>query len=504
MDVFSQALSNLLSIQTLLFVLGGVAVGIAIGALPGLTATMGVALLLPLTFGMEAQNGILMLLGIYAGAIYGGSITAILLKTPGTPAAAATVLDGYALASKGEPGRALGISTFSSTIGGVISALLLMFVSPFLAKFALKFGATEYCALAVFGISIIASISGKSILKGLIAGGIGLALSTIGLDPINATPRFTFGSINLYSGFSFVPVMIGLFAMSQVLLMLEGEMTSEKFDTKKIKRVFPTWADIRQILPTVIRSGIIGTFIGSIPGAGTDIGAFVSYNEAKRWSKHKEEFGNGAIEGIAAPEAGNNGVTGGAMIPLLTLGIPGDAVAAIMLGALTIQGLQPGPLLFTNNGVMMYTIFIGFLLANVCLMILGMSGIRLFTKITQIPRFILMPVIMLLCIVGSFAINNSMFDVYVMFGAGILGFFMTKIEIPTSPLILALILGSMAESNFRRSLLLFNGSFSQFLTRPITVFFLAAALITLFTPMIGRAIKLAKSKKNIPQNEENV
>jgi putative tricarboxylic transport membrane protein len=271
---------------------------------------------------------------------------------------------------------------------------------------------------------------------------------------------------------------------------------------QKIKHVFPSRADIKLILPTVIRSGLIGTFIGSIPGAGTDIGAFVSYNEAKRWSKHKEEFGEGAIEGIAAPEAGNNGVTGGAMIPLLTLGIPGDAVAAIMLGALTIQGLQPGPLLFTNNAVMMYTIFIGFLLANICLMILGMSGIRLFTKITQIPRFILMPIIMVLCIVGSYAINNSMFDVYVMFIAGIVGFFMIKVDIPTSPLILALILGSMAESNFRRSLLLFSGSYSQFVTRPISVFFLAAAVLTLLTPILSKVVKSVKAQRHAEKKGE--
>lgn len=486
MDNLLAALHNLASLATVIYISGGVLCGIVIGALPGLTATMGVALLLPFTFGMSAQNGILMLLGIYAGAIYGGSITAILLKTPGTPAAAATVLDGYTMAEKGEPGRALGISTFSSSIGGVISAIMLMCVSPLLAKFALKFGAQEYFALSLFGISIIASISGKSIIKGLIAGVIGLALSCIGLDPITAMPRFTFGSIHLYSGLSFVPVMIGLFALSQVFCMLDDGVKNSKYDVTRIKRVFPRREDIRKILPDVFRSGFIGCFIGAIPGAGTDIGAFVSYNEAKRWSKHPEDFGSGIPEGIAAPEAGNNGVTGGAMIPLLTLGIPGDAVAAVMLGALTIQGLQPGPLLYSRNGPLMYTIFLGFLLANLGILLFGMLGIRLFTKITMVPKQLLMPAITVLCIVGSFALNNSMFDVYVMIGSGIVGYFFQKAEIPTSPIILGLILGSMAESNFRRALLTSGKDFTTFLTRPISLIFIIIAAITLIAPLISR------------------
>ncbi len=489
-----EALQNLASLSTLLYIFGGVIAGIIIGALPGLTATMGVALLLPLTFGMSAQNGILMLLGIYAGAIYGGSITAILLKTPGTPAAAATVLDGFTMADKGDPGRALGISTFSSSIGGIISAIMLMCISPLLAKFALKFGPQEYFALSLFGISIIASISGKSIIKGLIAGTIGLALSCIGLDPITAMPRFTFKSIYLYSGLSFVPVMIGLFALSQVFCMLETGVKNDKYDTKKIKRVFPKGEDIRIIMPDVLRSGLIGCFIGAIPGAGTDIGAFVSYNEAKRWSKHPDDFGMGIPEGIAAPEAGNNGVTGGAMIPLLTLGIPGDAVAAVMLGALTIQGLQPGPLLYSRNGTLIYTIFIGFLLANIGILLFGMPGIRLYTKITLIPKQFLMPAIMVLCVVGSFALNNSMFDVYVMIGAGILGYFLQKVEIPTSPIILGLILGGMAESNFRRALLTSAKDFSTFFKRPISLAFIIIAAITLLTPIISNIMKKRKGK----------
>lgn len=485
-----EALTNLINIQILIMIFLGVAGGIAIGALPGLTATMGVALLLPLTFGMDTVSGILLLLGIYVGAIYGGSISAILLRTPGTPAAAAAAIDGYALSTKGQAGRALGISTFSSFVGGLISAILLTLISPQLAKLALKFTAQEYFALAVFGLSIIASISGKSLVKGLIAGVLGLLVATVGIDPITGYLRYTFNNVNLMGGISFIPIMIGLFALSQIFIALEN-MSGEKTIDQKVNSVFPNISDIKTIFPTTIRSGFIGTFIGTIPGAGGDIGAFISYNEAKRFSKNKDEFGHGAIQGVAAPEAGNNGVTGGAMIPLLTLGIPGDAVAAIMLGALMMQGLQPGPLLFTQNGPLVYTIFLGLIVANFCMLFLGFLGIRVFTKITKIPKNILFPLIFVLCIVGSYAINNNIFDVYVMFASGIIGYLLEKVEIPTSPIVLALILGPMAESNLRRSLVMAEGNYLTFFTRPFSALFLILAIITLVTPMI----KNIKSKK---------
>lgn len=488
-----EAFGNLMEIRIIMMIFMGVAGGIAIGALPGLTATMGVALLLPLTFGMDAIGGILLLVGVYIGAIYGGSISAILLKTPGTPAAAATALDGYALSSKGEAGRALGISTISSFGGGLISAILLMLISPQLAKLALKFTAQEYFALAVFGLSIISSISGKSIIKGLIAGVIGLIIATIGTDPITGYMRYTFNNVNLMGGLSFIPIMIGLFALSQIFIALE-DFSEEKNIEQKITRVIPSIQDLKRIFIPVIRSGIIGTFIGVIPGAGADIGAFISYNETKRFSKNPETFGTGNIEGIAAPEAGNNGVTGGAMIPLLTLGIPGDAVAAIMLGALMMQGLQPGPLLFTQNAPLVYTIFLGLIVANIAMLILGISGIRIFTKISKIPKSFLFPIIFVLCVVGSYAINNNIFDVYVMFASGIIGYLMEKVELPTSPIVLALILGPMAESNLRRSLVMSQGSYMTFLTRPFSAIFLILATITLVMPMI-------KKYKNKSQNE---
>lgn len=494
LQLLGEGFAALLDLRIILMIIGGVAGGIAIGALPGLTATMGVALLLPLTFGMDAISGILLLLGIYAGAIYGGSISAILLKTPGTPAAAATVLDGFQMSNRGEAGRALGISTVSSFGGGVISVILLVLISPQLAKLALKFSSAEYFALAMFGLSIIASISGKHLLKGLIAGVIGLLVSTIGIDLTTGYQRFTFGNINLFNGFSFISVMIGLFALSQTFISIET-MVKKVVVKQKVDRVLPTRKDLKRIAPSVVRSGIIGTFIGIIPGAGADIGAFVAYNETKRFSKHPEEFGTGIPEGIAAPEAANNGVTGGAMVPLLTLGIPGDATTAIMLGALIMQGLQPGPLLFKDHAPMVYTIFSGFFLANVIVLILGLIGIRYFTKIVSIPSYILTPIIIVLCVVGAFAINNSLFDVKVMFISGIIGYFMEKLEFPASPIVLALILGPMAERELRKTLIMTGGQASVFFTRPISAVLLVLAMFTLLMPIIKSILEYRKKKR---------
>jgi putative tricarboxylic transport membrane protein len=482
--MFIEVLSIVFSPMTILYIVLGVGGGICIGALPGLTATMGVALLLPLTFNMDATTGILLLLGVYIGAIYGGSISAILLKTPGTPASAATAEDGYAFSKRGEAGRALGIGTIASFIGGTISCICLMLISPQLAKLALKFSSPEFFMLAVFGLSIIASVSGKSLAKGVLCGGVGLILSMVGIDNITGYTRFTFNNINLLSGVSFIPVMIGLFAMSQAFISIEDIFVTDVV-TQKISSVIPTKEDLKTIFKISPITGLIGTFIGIIPGAGADIGAFVSYNEAKRVSKYPEKFGTGITDAIAASEAGNNGVTGGALIPMLTLGIPGDATAAIMIGALTIQGLQPGPMLFTENKVLMYTIFTGLLLANFVMLVLGLSGIKLFIKVLSIPKTILTPIIMVLCVVGSYAINMNLFDVGVMVVFGIMGYFMHKLEIPTSPAVLALILGPLAESHFRRALLMSGGAVTTFVQSPIALFFCFMSVITLFWPLIS-------------------
>lgn len=482
--MFMTVLSNILNPVCLLSILGGVAMGISFGAMPGLTSTMGVALLMPITFSMEPHIGMLLLIGIFCGAIYGGSITAILINTPGTPSAAATVLDGYKFTERGEAGRALGISTVASFGGGIISGVILILVAPQLAQIALKFNAPESFALAFFGLSIIASISGKDMVKGLMSGTLGLLLSLIGMDNVTAYTRFSFGSTYLMGGLSFIPVLVGLFALSQCFLTVE-EIYVERTKAARTRNPLPTLKDLKTIAPTILRAGLTGTFIGIIPGAGGDISAFVSYDMERRVSKHPEKFGTGIPEGIAAPEASNNGTTGGALIPLLTLGIPGDANTAVMLGALMMHNLTPGPQLFLTKAETVNTLFAGFMLANVFMLILGFLGQPLFVKIVSIPKRILVPVIIVMCTVGSFAINNNYYDIIIMLIAGIVGYFMSKGGYPLSPIVLALILGPMAEGNFRRSLVMSQGSYSIFFQRPFSAAFIIIGILSLLWPIIS-------------------
>jgi len=494
MDGLLVGLSNVLQLENILFLLMGVLGGIIIGALPGLTATMGVALLLPFTFGMDPNVSMIMLLGVYCGAIYGGSISAILLKTPGTPASAATTFDGYPMARRGEAGRALSISTISSASGGIISGLLLILISPILAKFALKFGPPEFFALAVFGLSIIVSISNKSILKGLSAGFLGLLISTVGIDNVTGIPRYTFGQSSILNGFQLIPVMIGLFAISEVMLKLECNTVTLRIKQEKVK-LLPTKADLIKIMPTVLRSSLIGTFIGAVPGTGGDIAAFVSYNVAQKLSKLPEQFGTGCVEGIAAPEAGNNGTTGGTLIPLLTLGVPGDSTTAVLLGAFTLQGLKCGPLLFTEHADLISTIFTGFMLANVLLLILGLGMMRFFIKTLSAPDYYVTPAILLLCIVGSYAVNKSYIDIIVMFAFGLVGYIMEKLEVPRSPIVLAIILGPLAETNLRRALTISHGDYSIFFTNPISCVLIIIGVASVLVPVVKSWIASYKNKK---------
>lgn len=474
----------------LLYMVAGTMAGICIGALPGLTATMGVALLLPLTFGMDAVSGILMLLGIYVGAIYGGSISAVLLHTPGTPASAATAIDGYEFTKRGEAGRALGIATMASYIGGIVSCICLLLISPQLAKLALKFSSAEFFLLAAFGLCIISNISGKSLEKGLICGFLGILTATIGIDSVTSYIRFS-DNVNLLSGVQYIAVMIGLFAMSQAFETVEDIFSKDEV-TAKVTKLLPTKEDMKVIMRTAPITGLIGTFIGIVPGAGADIGSFVGYNTAKGFSKNPELYGKGAPDAIAASEGGNNGVTGGALIPMLTLGVPGDAVAAIMIGALTIQGLTPGPMLFQENKVLVYTIFVGMFVANTCMVLLGFSCIRIFTKVLSVPKTILTPIIFVLCVIGSYAMRNNLFDVGVMLFAGIVGYFLGKVKVPTSPAILGLILGPMAEKNFRTALLKSGGDYSVFISTVICWFFILLIFISLFGGKLKGLLKKNK------------
>lgn len=414
-----------------------------------------------------------------------------MLKIPGTPAAAATAIDGYELTKQGKAGLALSAATFSSFSGGTLSIIVLMFLSPVLASWALKFSASESFALTTFGLSIIASISGESLIKGLIAGVGGLLIATIGLDPMGGFPRFTGGFVELMN-VPFIPVMIGLFAVSEAFRSMEQNQQIRQGAKVAIGSLLLPWQTLRRIALTILRSSGLGVFIGMIPGAGADIAAFVAYNETRRFSKTPENFGKGEIKAVASCEAGANGCTGGALLPMLTLGIPGDAVTAIMLGALTLQGMQPGPLMFTDHGDMVYTLFVGMIFCYFMLLVLGLLSLKVIGNMVKIPGNILTPMILALCVVGTYALNNSLFDVGIMLIAGVVGYFMQKGGYPASPVVLALIMGPMAESNFRRALSLSGGSLDFLYTRPITLALLTLAAFTLLTPIIRKIMRLRR------------
>ena len=404
----------------------------------------------------------------------------MLLHTPGTPASAATAIDGYALSQRGEAGRALGTATLSSYIGGLVSVACLWLISPLLAKLALKFSSAEFFLLAVFGLCIIGNISGEDVEKGLICGCIGVLVACVGIDSVTSYIRFSpKDNFNFMNGINYIPIMIGLFAMSQAFENIESIFEEEEVQAK-LTNILPKKEDLKKIISIAPLTGLIGTFIGIIPGAGADIGSFVGYNVARSIAKEPELFGKGSVEAISGPEGGNNGVTGGAMIPMLTLGVPGDAVTAIMIGALTIQGLTPGPMLFNTNKVLVYTIFLGMFIANTLMCLFGFAGIRLFTKVLSVPKVILTPAIFVLCVIGSYAMKNSLFDVWVMLIAGVVGYFLAKVKVPTSPAILGLILGPMAEKNFRTALLKSGGSPSVFFSSAIAWFFIFLIVISLF------------------------
>ncbi len=480
MDTFFSALAAACGFEALLANLLGGALGIVFGALPGLTAVMGVALLIPLTFGLPPVVAFSSLLGMYCGAIYAGSITAILVSTPGTAAAAATMLEGPRLTARGESLRALEMTTVASFVGGVFSCFILAGVAPQLARFALNFSAPEYFALGIFGLTIVATLSEGALLKGCIAACLGLLIAMVGMDPLTGNLRLTFDSANLINGVSLIPALVGLYALSQVFLTCEDVFRGKRLSAVNISRKGISLAEIWANRSALLRGSLIGTFIGIVPATGSGTASFAAYSEAKRNSRHPEAFGNGAIEGLAATESANNAVTGGALIPLLTLGIPGDVVTAVILGALMIQGMTPGPLLFQEQGALVYSIFISLLLANVFMLVLGMASVRVFSKIVSIPGGILMPLVTTLCVVGGYALNNSNFDLGVMAVFGILGWIMTKASIPLAPLLLAMILSGIIETNFRRALSISDNDYTVFLTRPVCAVFLCISLFILF------------------------
>ena len=471
------------NVQVLLMTFLGALGGVLLGAIPGMTATMGVALLIPFSFGMDLIPSIGLLLGIYCGGMYGGSISAILIHAPGTPAAAATLLDGYPMCQKGQAGKALSVAMFASFVGGVIGALIMTFLSPIIADMAMNFGPGEMFMLAVFGLSVIVAISGKSIAKGLVSAFFGMLLCTVGLDPTNGIPRFiTYKQTGLLEGFQFIPTLIGLFAVAEVIAGVEriinGEEKQEHSD-EKITNVLPDWQTIKTIWPNILSGGLIGTFIGAIPGAGGDIAVFVSYGFNKSLSKHPELWGTGIPNGVASTESANNGCSGGAMIPLLSLGVPGDSVTAILLGAFIMKGIQPGPMMYISELPTVYKVFAALMLANLAMLVVGCLGVRFFAKIVSVEKKMLYPIILVISLLGAFSINKNVFDVGVCVVFGVIGWLMNKYEFPLSPILLALILGPMCEKNFVRYMNIQRGNFFAIFTSPIAMVFLIVAVGTI-------------------------
>lgn len=457
----------------------GALLGLVVGMIPGMTISTGIIVVLPLTFVLEPNISIALLLGLYVAGMTGGSFSAILLNIPGTPSASATAIDGYPMAERGEAGRALGISVMAGFIGGLFSFLCLYFIAPALADVALQFRAPDLFSLVLFGLTIICSFAARSLIKGLLSAVIGLMIVTIGQDPVMGTARFTFDSPNMLAGINFLTALIGLFAIPQLVENLRDLGSSRSASVARFGRTLPRLSDVlRMRLPVSIGSAI-GAFMGILPGAGGPIAAFISYDYARKSSKQAEEFGTGAVEGIAAPESANNAVTGGALIPMMTLGIPGDPVTAILIGALLVHGLAPGPLLFIERADFAYGIIFSFFWANIFNFCIAMLGLRYLVKLLATPRMLLMPTIALLCVIGSFALRNSVFDIYVMLGFGFLGIAMRWLDMPVVPLLLALVLGGQLEEHLRVALTGSQGDVSVFFTSPFSVLFLVLSAVSI-------------------------
>lgn len=483
------ALADVVQFQNIFASMVGVIFGLFIGSTPGLTISLGMVLLLPITFGLPAVTAICLLLGLFAAGMTGGSLSAILLNIPGTPSASATAIDGHEMSKKGRSGEALGTAVISSFFGGMFGLTCLALASPVIARFALKFGAPELFALVLLGLTLICSFGQKSVIKGLISGVIGLIIMTAGLDPMMGTPRFTFGVVELQAGISFLPAMIGLFAIPQIFIGIAGKTQVIPRYESKISGVLPKFKDILKLLRAMSLGSLVGTGIGAIPGAGGPIAVFLSYDYAKKTSKNSDNFGKGEPEGVAAPESANNAVAGGALIPMLTLGIPGDPITAILLGALMIQGLVPGPLLFQQTPQFVYSVFWAFLVANLMNLCLTFSTIKLWVRVLKVPEKILLPIIATLCVVGTYALRNTFFDTGIMFCFGLLGYFMKKYGFPIVPMLLAIILGPNLEEHLRMSLIISQGDPTIFITHPISLTFIIISIFSFISPLITPAMK---------------
>lgn len=476
----------------------GLFLGIVFGSVPGLTVMLCLVLFLPITYGLNAIHSFMFLLGIYCAGSYGGSISAILIKTPGTPHAAATMLDGYPLALHGQAQKALNIALYASFVGGIVSALVLLFLAPEVAKIAMKMGSPEYFLICAFGLTIIAGVSGESLLKGIISGCLGLFLSFVGMDLMSGdTMRFTFDNINLYSGFDLVVVLIGLFALIEIIYKgvelkhkhSQNQPTNLPLDQGKISA-----SEWKRLLRPLTIGSLSGILVGIIPGTGASIASFLSYDFTRKTSQKPQEFGNGSIEGIASAECANNAITGTALVPLLTLGIPGDAAVALMLGALMINGLTPGPNLFQNHGTAVYAIMIGLIFVNIFMLIQGKYLLKLFAKVVKIPQEILIPIIAIFCFAGAYSLKESMFDVGTAVVFSAIAYIMGKFGFSTVPTLLGLVLGALTEKNLRRSLMISDGDWSIFIERPFSLVFCVLIVIVLISIIYSNYQKSRKPR----------
>lgn len=470
---------SVLHLDTILLIFGGTLLGVIIGAIPGLTVTMGVALFLPVTFAMEPVNGLSLLMALYIGGTSGGLIPAILLKIPGTPSSIATTYDGYPMAARGEAGKALSVSIICSFLGGVLSLAVLFWVSPMFAEVALQFGPYEYFAIALFSLTLVAGLSEGSLLRGLGAAGMGLVVAFVGMAPITAFPRFTFGWTELDGGISLLPALIGLFAVAQVIEAGESTLREKPLKAAKYSlrdMGFSISAGMAH-LGNLLRSSFIGVGIGVLPGLGGSVSNLVAYGVAKKRSKHPEKFGTGITDGLVASESSNNATSGGALVPLMTLGIPGDNTTAILLAGFMIHGITPGPMLFESHGILVYGIFTALVISNIFMIGVLYGGMGGIVRILSVPKHILLPIIMMLCVVGAYGINNRMFDVGCMLVFGILGWLMKKVRLPITPLLLGFILGPIIEVNLRRGLMSSRGDFLPFLTEPVSGIILLATVV---------------------------
>ena len=495
LQYIAPATGLLFTLENILWINIGVFVGAVFAAIPGLSVILCVILFLPVTYTMTAIPGMMFLLGIYCAGGYGGSVSAILINTPGTPHAAATMLDGHPLSQQGRTKAALKIALYASTFGGIFSALMLLFLGPQVAKVAAQLGTAEYFMVCVFGLTIIAGVSGKSIIRGLVSACLGLLISCVGTDPMTSYDRFTFGIPRLYLGLDLAVCLIGLFALVEILAKAEKKRGDLHMDTRKIKDDGKiTRQEYKRMARPVLMSSIIGVLVGIIPGTGASEASWFSYNTAKNLSKHPEEFGHGSVEGIAAAESANNAVTGATLIPLLTLGIPGDGTVAIMLAALMINGLNPGLSLFTTDGDIMYAIMLGLILVNLFMFLQGKFLTSLFAKVVSIPQEILTPIIVIFCFAGAYSVNENYFDVAVALVFGVLAWVLRKLDLPPVPILLGLVLGRMTETNFRRALLISNGDPSIFVQSIYCKIFLALIIVAVAAIIRGK-LKEQKAAK---------